>query len=268
MTTTPSLAGPHLVSSADGTPIAYFEGGSGPALLLVHGAASDHRRWRIPPLLQPAHTVYAMDRRGRGGSGDPADWSLDLEVGDVVAVIDDIAARTGGPVDVLGHSLGGLLSLRACAVSTQVRRLVLYEPAINEAAQPRDILDRMRQALDEGRPDDVVAIMMREIVLMPEHEMAAIRSQPSWPTRVAAAPTLPRELSVSLSWDPAEGHRVTVPTLLILGADSPDFVHRSIRLVDDALPHSTLVVLGGQQHIADQLIPEHFARIVHDFLVD
>jgi pimeloyl-ACP methyl ester carboxylesterase len=264
--TTSVLDGPELVTSTDGTAIACWYGGVGPPLLLVHGAMSDHQRWRITPLLQPYRTVYVMDRRGRGGSGDAVEWSLDREVDDVVAVIDAAASREDSTVDVLGHSLGGLLALWAAADSPHVRRLVLYEPAINEAAQPDDVLDRMRRALDEGRPEDVVRIMMRDVVRMPAHEIAALEALPSWPSRVATAHTLPREMSQALSWDPEQGRRVSVPTLLILGADSPGFVHDAVGLVDAALPDSRVVVLEGQQHVADQLVPEEFARIVLRFL--
>jgi pimeloyl-ACP methyl ester carboxylesterase len=260
------LDGPQLVTSGDGTAIAYWCGGEGSPLLLVHGAMSDHQRWRITPLLQPYRRVYVMDRRGRGGSGDAAGWSLDREVDDVVAVIEAAAVREGGPVDVLGHSLGGLLALRAAAVSAHVRRLVLYEPAMNEAAQPADVLHRMRQALEEARPDEVVRIMMRDVVHMPEHEIEALQALPSWPSRVGTAHTLPRELSQALSWSPEEGRQVLVPTLLLLGADSPGFVHDAVGLVDSALPDSHVVVLDGQQHVADQLVPEEFARIVLRFL--
>jgi hypothetical protein len=73
-------------------------------------------------------------------------------------------------------------------------------------------------------------------------------------------------MSQTLSWSPEEGSQVSVPTLLILGADSPGFVHRAVRLVEDALPDSHVVVLEGQQHVADKLIPEEFARIVRQFL--
>ena len=66
-----------VVQSADGTPIAVFAGGATaksadrPALILVHGAAADHTTFRVVgPRLADRYGVHAIDRRGRGDSGD------------------------------------------------------------------------------------------------------------------------------------------------------------------------------------------------------
>ena len=70
-TTTPTAARAERVVSSDGTPIAVWRSGDGPPLVLVHGAAADHTRWRpVLPALEERFTVLAMDRRGRGASGD------------------------------------------------------------------------------------------------------------------------------------------------------------------------------------------------------
>jgi pimeloyl-ACP methyl ester carboxylesterase len=269
MTASTQQQTPRHAVSADGTPIAYWSSGSGPPMLLVHGGMSDHRRWRIPPYLEPDRTVHVMDRRGRGESGDGPDWSLDQEVHDVVAVVEQIAGDAGMPVDLLGHSLGGLLALRAAARTRQVRRLVLYEPAVSEPPQPPELLDRMGDLIDAGQSDEAVTLMMREVVHMPEHEIAALQSQPSWPARVATAPTLPRELGVWLVWNPQEeAAAVTVPTLVLVGGDSPEDIRGAALTVADALPASRVVVLEGQQHVADQFIPEQFAALVRDFLLE
>jgi pimeloyl-ACP methyl ester carboxylesterase len=83
------------ITSRDGTPIAYERSGEGPPLVLVHGMTSTHRSWELLPELREHFTVYAMERRGRGESGDAAEYSLEREVEDVVALIDS----TGdGPV--------------------------------------------------------------------------------------------------------------------------------------------------------------------------
>ncbi|MGM0385091.1 MAG: alpha/beta fold hydrolase [Actinomycetota bacterium] len=267
MTTDPA---PRFAISRDGTPIAFWARGNGPPLVLVHGAVSDHRRWRITPLLEPHRTVLLMDRRGRGRSGDAPDWSLEREVEDVLAVV-EAAAERGEPVDLLGHSLGGLLALRAAARSPHLRRLVLYEPVITEPPAPLELVTRMQALLDDGDRAGVVELMMREVVLMPEDELASLRSQPAWPSRVAAAHTLPRELGAvrtSRAWDPSEGLRVQVPTLLLVGGDSPPHVADDARLLSDVLPACTVTVIEGQQHVADQLVPEQFAKLILDFLLD
>src|SRR5437660_652464 len=114
--------------SDDGTPIRYFRRGHGPAILLIHGTAADHSRWApVLPALQRHFTLYAMDRRGRGGSGDAAAYRMDDEFADVAAVA---AVIDGGPVDVVGHSYGGICAMESVFRDASIRRLVLYEPPI------------------------------------------------------------------------------------------------------------------------------------------
>lgn len=104
------------IISKDSTPIAYQQSGKGPPLVLVHGTTADHTRWA--PVLQPLEehfTLYALDRRGRGESGD-ADaehYSIEREFDDVAAVVDSI----GEPAYLLGHSYGALCAQKICASS-------------------------------------------------------------------------------------------------------------------------------------------------------
>jgi pimeloyl-ACP methyl ester carboxylesterase len=70
--------------SQDGTPIAFWRSGEGPPLVLVHGTAANHGRWRpVLPAFAVSFTVYAIDRRGRGGSGDADGYSVEREFEDV-----------------------------------------------------------------------------------------------------------------------------------------------------------------------------------------
>ncbi|MGH2627301.1 MAG: alpha/beta fold hydrolase, partial [Anaerolineales bacterium] len=74
------------VRSDDGTLIAYQRSGEGPPLVLVHGTTADHTRWAlILPELERHFSVYAMDRRGRGESGDAESYALEREFEDVAA---------------------------------------------------------------------------------------------------------------------------------------------------------------------------------------
>src|SRR5438874_8263683 len=95
-------------SSPDGTSVACHVTGRGSPVGLVHGATADHNRWKpILGTLEQRYTVYAVDRRGRGASGDAPTYSFEREVEDIVAVVDGI----GGPVGLVGHSYGALVSL-------------------------------------------------------------------------------------------------------------------------------------------------------------
>ena len=61
------------------------------------------------PLLTSQLTVCAMDRRGRGASGDSPEYSLQKEAEDVAAVVN---SRSGSSF-VFGHSYGGVAALEA-----------------------------------------------------------------------------------------------------------------------------------------------------------
>ena len=71
-------------------------------------------------------TVYALDRRGRGGSEDAQPYTIEREFDDVAATVNAI----GEPVNVLGHSYGALCALEAALRTDHIRKLVLYEPPI------------------------------------------------------------------------------------------------------------------------------------------
>jgi pimeloyl-ACP methyl ester carboxylesterase len=59
-----------------------------------------------------------------------------------------------------------------------------------------------------------------------------------------------------------------VPTLLLAGGDSPEFLRAGIDTVAASLPDARTVVIEGQQHIAIDLVPALFADHVLAFLRD
>jgi pimeloyl-ACP methyl ester carboxylesterase len=70
------------------------------------------------------------------------------------------------------------------------------------------------------------------------------------------------------AFDLALAPRITVPTLLLTGADSVDFLRADIDLLATSLPRARVVVLEGQEHVADVLDPEAFAGHLLSFLHD
>jgi pimeloyl-ACP methyl ester carboxylesterase len=255
------------VVSRDGTAIGYRRSGRGTPLVLVHGAAADGTRWApVLPALEERFTVFAIDRRGRGLSGDAAGYAIEREVEDIAAVVDSI----GGPVDLLGHSFGALCALEAALRTDNVRRLVLYEPAIATAAPiyASATLDWMQALVDAGERDAMLGVFFREVVGMPEHELALMRAQPVWQARLAAAHTIPRELrgADGYTFEPGRFDGMRTPCLLLEGGDSPAFLKDATAAVHAALSASRIAVMPGQQHIAMNTAPDLFLSEVTGFL--
>jgi pimeloyl-ACP methyl ester carboxylesterase len=259
-------------SSRDGTPIAYRTSGQGPPLVLVHGATADHSRWEpLLPLLEPRVTTVAIDRRGRGASGDSPDHDLRREFEDVAAVVDAVAQGVGHPVHLFGHSYGGTCALGAATLAPQLDRLVLYEPAWTAEGDlyTPELLARLEARLIAGEREALLEDFFREVVHMPEDELAAYRSLPAWQRRVQAAHTLPRELRALRdreALDLDHLRRITAPTLLLLGSDSPTFAKAEVERIAGTLADAHVTVLEGQQHIAIDLAPEMVADAVLSFL--
>lgn len=254
--------------SKDGTRLGAFRGGCGPALVLVHGTTSDHARWNIVlPRLEQRFTCYALDRRGRGASGDAPTYSIEREFEDIAAVVDGI----GGPVDLLGHSFGGLLSLEAAMRTTNLRRLILYEPAAflpGSGAYGQEILERLEWLLAIGDREQLVSTMLKEVAGLPETTIALLRRQPYWQTRLSVAHTVPRELRADERYriDPARLRAIRTPTLLLLGGNSPAFYKEGTRLLEKAIPHAQVHEFPGQEHAAMDTAPRLFTDAVLNFL--
>jgi pimeloyl-ACP methyl ester carboxylesterase len=261
-------AGSRLVQSTDGTPIAVWRGGAGPNLLLVHGTAADHTRWaRTRPLFERHFTVWAMDRRGRGGSGDGSRYSIVHEAHDIAAV----ATAIGGAVSILGHSYGALCCVEAAPALPRLHRLVLYEPPMpvgERIVAPAAVLD-VEQCLAAGDPEAALLTFFRRVVRVPEQQLDVMRATPAWAGRVAAAHTLPREIRLEGEYRPelARLRAVHVPALLLLGGDSPAFFHEAVRRLHESMPGSRVHVMPGQQHVAMDMITEDFVQLVTRFVL-
>jgi pimeloyl-ACP methyl ester carboxylesterase len=257
------------VRSPDGARLAVWRSGEGPALVLVHGTTVSHGDWLpVLPALRRQFTVYAMDRRGIGASGDAEAYALEREFEDVAAVADSV----GEPVFLVGHSFGALCSLEAALLTPNIRKLVLYEPPIPIADgnefHPDNLLGRLEACLAAGRPDEVLATFLREVAGQEPERIELQRRARSWPDRVATAHTIVREVRGTHFYRlrPERLRAMAVPTLMLLGGESPRKHQAASPAVAAALPNARLEVLPGQMHIAIHLAPRQFLDAVLPFL--
>jgi pimeloyl-ACP methyl ester carboxylesterase len=258
------------VTSHDGTRIAYYRRGAGSPLVLVHGtgAANPAVGWTAAlPALEEHFSVYAVDRRCYGESGDGSTYAIQREFEDIAAVVDSI----GEPAYLLGHSFGALCALEAALLTRNLRKLILYEPGIplpGAPLYPDGIIDRLQGLLDAGDREGMLTAFLGEVVGMSPHEIDQMRSSPAWPVRVARVHNVPRESWAEEQYEfNAERFKdLHTPTLLLTGSESPDFLKAGTEIVHAALPNSRIAVLPGQQHIAMYTAPDLFVHEVLAFL--
>jgi pimeloyl-ACP methyl ester carboxylesterase len=261
-----------LVASPDGTEIAVFSTGKGPPLVLVHGASADHTTFRVVgPLFARRFAVHAIDRRGRGASGDIEPYAVDREFEDVAAVAETVARDAGTPAAVVGHSFGGRVALGAALRTESIRAVVCYEgapPAAEERYQPEGAEKRLRDRLAAGDADEALATFLREIVGMSDEDLARYRADPVWPRRAAAAYTIVRELdaeaSPAASLDALGG--VRQPVLQILGGASRPAFRLATVALHARLADGRVAVIDGAKHAAHHTHPDEFVETVEAFL--
>jgi pimeloyl-ACP methyl ester carboxylesterase len=213
-------------------------------------------------VLRRGWATFSMDRRGFGASGDGAAYAIERDFEDVAAVVEAVADRTGGPVVLWGHSYGANCAMGGAAA---VRQLVLYEPSLGLPYPPGSI-EEIEAALARGDRDAAIVAVLVDILEMADDEIAALRAGPLWPTRLAAAPTVPRECRAEEGWvyRPGQFDAITAPTLLLAGSDSVPVVRDATARAAAAIPRGRVRILEGHGHFAHKTDPEMVADIVVD----
>jgi pimeloyl-ACP methyl ester carboxylesterase len=238
--------------------------GTGPALLLVHGALlNGSLSWGlVTPKLAEHFTVYAMDRRGRAPSGDAKDYSIEREADDIAAV----AAAIGGPLILLAHSYGARAALDALDRLTTVSHLILYEPPITFQTVDTGVVANMERALAENDRAEVVTIFLRDQIGVAPERIALMRSSPIWPVVLEISPTLPREAHAvnTLRVSRERLANWSTPTTVLLGSTSTGILREAAYYLRDAIPGCRMVVLEGQGHGAMTEAPDFFAGKVRE----
>lgn len=243
------------VTSSDGTTIAFDRYGEGPSLIFVNGATAIRAYdARLANVLASNFTVYAYDRRGRGDSGDTPPYAVEREIEDLDAVIQ----VAGGSAFVLGFSSGAVLALRAAASGLDIAKLAVYEPPFivddSRPPIPDDYVEQLDTLVAEGRRDDAWAYFMTTAAQMPEEVVAGMLSEPWVQSMEEVAHTIAydgRVMGDTMSGKPLSPkpwNAITVPTLVMDGGASPDWMRNSAQALASILPDVQHRTLEGQDH--------------------
>ena len=229
---------------------AYSVQGEGPPLFLIHGIGAARDTWRKAlPVLTPHFTVVTYDLRGHGASPMPkGEFGLEELVND----LERVRERTGfETAHFAGHSLGGMIGpayakrhpervlslglLSTAAFRTEDDRAKVW--GVVRAMEDKGIPQVLGTLTDRWFTDgfiaahgDVVERRLKQVIETDEEVFLNV-------FRIYAG----TEMSPWL-------HTVEAPSLVLTGEFDGGCNPRLNRLIEDALPHSELVVLDGYKH--------------------
>jgi pimeloyl-ACP methyl ester carboxylesterase len=251
----------------DGSRLAFRRSGSGPPLVLLHGAVSDSRVWRRElESFADEFTVVAWDAPGCGESADvPGSPGMPDYAALLAGLLDGLGI---GAAHVLGHSWGSTLALELALLRPDlVRSLVLVGGYAGWAGSlPADEVQRRLtfalQTADRIGDFDPTTMPGLFSSAMPGDratELAHVMSE--------IRPTATREMAHALALADLRDAlpRIAAPTLVVAGSSderSPVSVGSALA---EAIPGARLAVLEGLGHECYLESPEAFAAAVRPF---
>lgn len=266
------------VRSADGTRLVVRRVGSGDPVVLVHGSGGGLHSWAtVAERLAADHEVWMLARRGYGPSDvPPGTKSFKDETADLIAVIETARESSGEPVHLVGASYGATLSLHTAATEPRdLRSLAVFEaPLFAAGAATVPMLDRYRSAF--ARDDtQAMAAALNEVTRVPAEILAAFAAaagdrthDPVEARRSAIGWLHDLEALAGDSTDVARWSSITVPTLLMQGADTWEPMPSTMRALARVVPRARQVIWQGQSHFATMTAPALVADTLRQFYAE
>jgi pimeloyl-ACP methyl ester carboxylesterase len=234
--------------------LSVFVGGSGPLLMLLHGAGDQAGTWaKVVPQLLPGHRLLIPDLAGHG---DSAPKTGPIEAGAIFAGLEAVvgALAEGQPLTVMGNSLGGWMAMvLAQRHPDWVGRIIAVNGGALKGSSGsvnllprtrREARETMAQLRDPGSPavpDLVLDDMIRRATDSPLLRFASTAAtMDAWTLDEAQLQEL--KLPVFLLWGTAD-------QLMPLG-----YAQR----LANALPNAELITIPHCGHIPQQEAPERF----------
>ncbi|WP_304638638.1 alpha/beta fold hydrolase [Pseudomonas sp.] len=247
--------------ASDGVEIYYQEwgrGGASPPVVLHHGYVAHARaNWVWPGIVRrltaAGRRVIALDARGHGRSGkphDPAYYGEARMAEDVSTLLDVLGLDE---VDLVGYSMGAVVSLIVGSQEPRIRRLVVAGIGGNSVRLPgMRARPNPRKAISD-------AMLARSIASVRNPALVGFRLMADmlWADRRALAAQ-----AAAFHGKRIPLERITAPTLVLAGRDDP-FAARP-NLLQQAIPDSRLITVPGNHTTA--LTKSAFREAIAEFL--
>jgi len=253
------------IDAADGTTLALHSVGTGPDVVIVHGAMQSGESQRdLAMLLADRFRVHLLDRRGRGESGPlPVPPTPALAVADLRTVLNATGARR-----VMGISSGALIAARAALVDERIKRLALFEPPLSiDGSMRLDRADEILTAVARGDLARAAAIGMKVAEMGPAWMFGlplpilalASRAMLRSPERRRMAEAMPDDFVIVTANADRAGDfaAIRASTLLMDGTATRPYLRRAVATLAATIPGAQHVELPGQWHSVTQNSDEY-----------
>jgi len=264
---------------ADGQTVSALAWGDAqPELVLLHGGGQNAHTWDTVALAL-GRPLLAVDLPGHGHSGrrQDRDYGPWRNAEAVAAVIEQAAPAARG---VVGMSLGGATTIRLAATRPDlVRRAVIVDVTPNSGVRSRSMTqaDRGAVALVSGPPtyESFAAMAAAAVAASPNRPRSAVErgvrhnarrlADGRWTWRYDLFGERPAAVADHTAlW--ADVSAITVPVLLVLGADSRFTSADDVAEFQHRLPNARVEMVPGAGHAIQSDQPLALVRLVEDFV--
>jgi pimeloyl-ACP methyl ester carboxylesterase len=251
-----------------------------PTFVLLHGfTGSSHDFALVVDALAEGRRVVLLDQRGHGHStktGRLEGYAIDQLVADLVAFLNVVG---GGPVDLLGHSMGGRVAMGAVSRRPDlVSSLVLMDTSAWSFVPPDEAIRAQLRAWIEAFDP---ARGMPESISMggPEEGLIAERTPPAWQKEKDAIfagmdPNAVKALGMALMAENADGGKtslrtelpsITCPTTVLAGEHDHPLVDQAPELAG-LVADGRLTIVPGAYHSPQLTHPDEWTAAVRAHL--
>lgn len=255
-----------VVRMADGRPLAVVDtGGSGPAVLLLHGYTDSSRSFSLLDPWLGGYRLIIPDLPGHGGSGIGAGLGIDDLADDIAALIRVLRLP---PLTIIGHSMGAMIGMvLAARLPETVTALVTISGSLRPAFPPTDpVTAAITGLVDPIDPADPFFDLWHAGPHPVDRSfLAHVRSEAASIPAATWHGILDEFSTLDLTPTAAS---VTVPVLCI-GGDSDGLFDASHRLaLEQAFPRARSIAMEGFGHNPHWEDAERIAAMIREFLAD
>jgi non-heme chloroperoxidase len=272
--------------------LAYLEAGEGEPVVFVHGIPTDYRAWSNQvDRFAAKYRVIAYSRRLAQPNRNAMDYqssTVENNSADLVGLVEELGIS---PIHLVGHSYGGFAAAYCASTSPRlIRTLTLIEPAVSTmllknrksvaeflgllfmhpstamsaARFQRRSLDPSLKAFQQGDFDGALRFNLDGIMnrhgafesLPQDVQTMTKENEKTVGELMAEVPVFGRD----------EASKISAPTLLIHGTDSPKVLHAIVERLGRATPNSEIAIVSGAAHFPHLEKPKEFNELLLGFL--